>query len=65
MTSDVAIKEDIRKELLDVLKSLKVKMRECMIVAHHYPGKRMEMCENGIKIVRQACDLLEVMELTK
>jgi len=62
---DVVIKEDIRQECLVLMKKLGVKLKQCVIVAHCYPEKRTEMCENGIKIVRQACDVFEVLELTK
>lgn len=65
MSQDIRIKEDIQKECLVLMKKLGVKLKECVIVAHCYPEKRTQMCDLGVKIVRQACAVFEVLELTR
>lgn len=63
MTSHIRLKQDIRKEALVLLKDCKNRLRECVIVSHHFPEKKPDMCKNATKIVRQACCLMDVLEL--
>lgn len=65
MSLEAKFNQELQKECLDLLTKCRIKLMECRIVAHHYPEKRQEMVENGTKIIRHACTVLELSELIK
>lgn len=62
---DVRFKQDVHDEARALLKHHRLKLTEIVIVAHHYPERRIEMCKLACKTVRQALSTLELMELTE
>lgn len=65
MKGEIRFKEDVHHEGLSLLKHCRLRLTECRIVAHHFPDKKPEMCRNAEKIVRQAIEILKLMELTE
>ena len=65
MKSDIRFKQDAHDEARALLKHHRLKLTEIVIVAHHYPERRIEMCKLATKTVRQALEAVKLMELTE
>lgn len=63
--SEIRFKEDLHQEGLDLLKHCRLKLTECYIVAHHFPNSSTRMCKASAKVVRQAIEVLKLLELTE
>jgi len=65
VSSEIVIREDIRKECLELLKDLREKSLEVRLTAKIFRERSSEMCNQMIDIVDSALSVVKLLELTE